>query len=421
MKHLLMVCLILLTGFRLPAQGGLDLETCYRLAEERLPVQKLYPLQEQKANLEMDKLALQRLPQVSWNAKVVGQSQGVEVPFTPPGADGPIRQPLINGQTTLEASYLLYDGGVNEAQGRLVRAEEAVDRQSVAVEANKLKPRINSLFFNILLLQAQDSILENNQGTLQARLEVLKAGEKQGTVLPGVVTQLEIEILKLQSRREETAGKRKAMAALLADMTGLSPEQTAVLKVPDMQPAPDAMQVNRPELKYFDLRRQQIAESNALIDAGKKPMLSLFAQAGVGYANPLNFFDQSLSPFAIGGVQFRWAFDWGKSKKDKELTAVKMQTVENQREQFLYELNLLDNRYAADKATIEKQIERDREIASLQTELLNISASQLNHGVITASEYLQQFNAGVDTQLNVRLHELALLQLQADYFTQKGF
>ena len=150
-------------------------------------------------------------------------------------------------------------------------------------------------------------------------------------------------------------------------------------------------------------------------------MLSLFAQAGVGYANPLNFFDQSLSPFAIGGVQFRWAFDWGKSKKDKELTAVKMQTVENQREQFLYELNLLDNRYAADKATIEKQIERDREIASLQTELLNISASQLNHGVITASEYLQQFNAGVDTQLNVRLHELALLQLQADYFTQKGF
>lgn len=98
-----------------------------------------------------------------------------------------------------------------------------------------------------------------------------------------------------------------------------------------------------------------------------------------------------------------------------------MQTVENQREQFLYELNLLDNRYAADKATIEKQIERDREIASLQTELLNISASQLNHGVITASEYLQQFNAGVDTQLNVRLHELALLQLQADYFTQKDF
>lgn len=420
MKYPLVIIAILVSGMAGRSQDNPDLETCYRLATARHPVQKLYALQERNTALETEKLALQKLPVLSWNAKLVGQSESVEVPFTPPGQDKPIKQPLVNGQTTVDATYLLYDGGMNAAQSRMIHAGAEVNRQAIEVETYKLKSRVNNLYFGILLLQAQDSVLANNRTTLEVRNEFLEAGEREGTVLPGTVTQLKIEMLKLDARREELAGKRKTLAAVLAGLTGLNPEQIQYLVTPDIPDPGSLPQVNRPELRYFDLLQNQLSESTAVLDARRKPTLALFAQAGVGYANPLNFFDQTLSPFAIGGLQFRWAFDWNQHQREREITTVKMKTVENQREQFLYELDLLDGRYLADKKTIEGQIARNREIAALQAELIAISASQLNHGVITVSEYLQQFNAGVETQLNLRVHQLSLLQLNADYFTQKG-
>ncbi len=420
MKYPLILFAILFAGTGAPSQKGLDLETCYQLAIALHPAQKQYALQEQHTALEAEKLALQQLPALSWNARLVGQSESVEVPFTPPGQDKPIKQPLVNGQTTFDATYLLYDGGMNAAQSRMVEAGAAVNRQSIVVETYKLKSRVNNLFFGILLLDAQDSVLANNRTTLAARSEFLQAGEKQGTVLPGTVTQMKIEILKLDARREELAGMKKALTAVLARLTGLKPEQISNLDPPDIPDSGSPPPVNRPELRYFDLLQSQLSESTAILDARRKPTVSLFAQAGIGYANPLNFFDQTLSPFAIGGLQFRWSFDWNQHQRDREIISVKIKTIENQREQFFYEQDLLDDRYLADKATIEGQIARAREIAALQAELLFISASQLNHGVITVSEYLQQFNTGVETQLNLRLHELTLLQLRADYFTQKG-
>lgn len=398
----------------------LSLEECQRLVRDYYPALQRLGLNDQVSRLRLEQWDAQRLPSVSWNGKATYQSEAVRVPFQVPGRE-PIEQPRFNGQTTLEVNYLVYDGGLSEANKQLEKAQLAATQQSVEVELSQLKERVNRLYFGILLVRAQDSILANTQSDLEARLRTLEAGERHGVVLPSEVSKLRVEILRLGSRREELTGQERSLLASLGAFIHQDLSVGTRLSIPKLPPVGFSEDARRPELALFDRQQQQILAAAPLIEARQRPKVNAFFQGGVGYANPLNFFDTDLSPFAVAGVQFRWNFwDWGQARRDREILTVQSQVIENQRETFLYNLALIDGQYAEEARKTATLIEQDRAIAALQEEIIAQTGAQLEHGVITATEYLTQINAGIQAQLNLRLHELQLAQLKTDYLTQKG-
>lgn len=420
MKSLILLPVLLLLAFPQLMAQPISLQKCYEwaTAAHPLPAQRL--TNEALAQRQLNLLDIQRMPTIDWQAQATYQSESVSVPFDLPNGER-IEQPRLNGQTTLEATYLLYDGGRNDAARETIRSQLAVNQQQLAVELYQLKQRINHVYFGLLLSRAQDSILLASRQDFLTRLSLLEAGEREGVVLPSEVAKVRLELLRLDSRRDNLHGQARSLQARLKALVGRQLPDSLELSIPDLPPISFSAEVERPELTLFDLQRQQVLSQQAQIDAQRKPQLSAFVRAGAGYANPLNFFDKDLSPFALAGVQFRWQIvDWGRHKEEQEILQLQTQLIDQRRATFLYNLQDLDGRYAAEAEKLQQLIRQERNAYQLQQEIQEQTAAQLEHGIVTASEYIIQANAGIQILLNLRLYELQLIELQVEYLTEKG-
>jgi outer membrane protein TolC len=68
----------------------------------------------------------------------------------------------------------------------------------------------------------------------------------------------------------------------------------------------------------------------------------------------------------------------------------------------------------------EKIILKDREILDLRSKVVKEYASRLDHGVITATEYLNELNAESEARLNINIHKIQLVQAKYQYLSAIG-
>jgi outer membrane protein TolC len=418
---LLGTLLLLITQLHeLKGQQEISLEQCYEWAEAYYPLAKQKGLNDQYTQVRLDILNTEKKPSISWNAQASIQTEALEINFPFPGVEG-IELPPYRAQTTLEAGYLLYDGGLNEAKRAVEISSLAAKNQAIEVELYQIKERIDQYFWGLVLLEVRDSILINAGQTLTAKMQSLEAAVEYGVVLPSQVKRLKVEALKLKAQRETVAGQRNSLLALLSEATGKEISYPVALIQPELSSEVLTTTLERPEQALFDFQKQQIFSNNAMLDAKKKPKVSAFVQAGVGYPNPLNFVEDEISPFAIGGVKFSWNIvDWGLTDKQKQALQLQAQMVDNKRETFEFNLNALNGKYREDVAALQKQLEMDNAIVELQREILDDYASQLDNGVITATDYTIQLNEGIQAQLQLKMHELQIQQLKSEYLTKMG-
>jgi deoxycytidylate deaminase len=74
----------------------------------------------------------------------------------------------------------------------------------------------------------------------------------------------------------------------------------------------------------------------------------------------------------------------------------------------------------AEIVKIEALIPKDREIAELRSGIVKTYASQLDHGVITATEYITELHAELEALLNLKVHEVQLARAKYDYLAAAG-
>lgn len=420
MRYYLLFFNLLLASL-LWAQPTVKLADCYQWAQQQHPIQQRKALLDQQYQLALDQIDKSKLPTLHWNTEASLQSESVSVPFSIPGTEK-IELPLVNARSTLDLNYVVYDGGMKEVQRKLETAELATQQQSVEVQLNQLKSRVNELVMGIRLLRAKDAILTNTRENLDARLASLEAGEKHGVVLPSEVEKVRVQGLKLDAQREEIAGQISSLIATLNQLTGQNFDSDTQWEIPDLPTPSFTEEVRRPELDLFALQRQQILANTEMTEVQNRPQISAYARGGIGYPNPLNFFDTDVSPFGVLGVRMSWKIlDWNQSDVQRQSLSVQAQIVENQKQEFLYNLNLIDGKYREDQNRIQRLIENDQKIVALEAEILKQVSSQLDHGVIMVADYLTQVSAELDARLNLSLHELQLQQLTLDYLTQKGW
>ena len=406
-------------GATISGQTTLTLQECYRLAEANTAISQNPQLLENLANLRLENIDASRLPSVQWNARATLQNEVFGLPFEFPGVD--VNIPLYSVQTNVEANYLIYDGGLAEARKVVEKAKLATDRQSVAVELNKLKDQVNQFYFGALLLQEQSRLLEITRSDLAAKAEQLAVAVRHGVALESDLKKVQVEQLHIRSKIEEVRSDRRAMLAVLGSLTAQDFDENAQLELPAQRTTNNEQPTTRPELALFDLQKQQFLASEGLITAANKPKVGAFVTAGVGYPDPLNFFDDEISPYAVGGVQFSWKFwDWKQSDRERQQLAVQTQMIDNQKKTFEQTIENLDGKFQEEISKIKNQIAADEEIAKLQAEILTQLSSQLEHGVITTTDYLLQSNAELQARLTMETHRVQLAQVEAAWRTWRG-
>lgn len=414
------IALLLAAVCQMGLSQQISLQDCYRFAESNTAISQNPQLLENLTNLRLQNIEASRLPGVQWNARATMQNEVFGLPFDFPGVD--INIPLYNVQTNLETNYLIYDGGLAEARKVVEKAKLATERQSVAVELNKLKEQVDKFYFGALLMQEQSKLLEVTRSDLAAKAEQLVAAVRHGVALESDLKKVQVEQLRIRSKIEEVRSDRRAMLAVLGSLTHQNLDENVRLELPANAqfPIPNS-QLTRPELALFDLQKQQILASEGLINAANKPKVGAFVTAGVGYPDPLNFFDDEISPYVVGGVQFTWKFwDWKQADRERQQLAVQSQLIDNQKKSFVQTIENLDGKFQEEIKKIKNQIAADEEIAKLQSEILSQLSSQLEHGVITTTDYLLQSNAELQARLTAETHRVQLAQVEAAWRTWRG-
>ena len=401
--------------------SNLTLEECYKAAKENYPLSAQFEFLEKRSELTLDNLRTTKLPQFYLNGIASWQTEAIQFPIEIPGTE-PIELPLSRFQASADVLYNIYNGNKTDQLSRQERIGLAAGKQEIETQLKKLEKQVNRYYFSILLLRHQTGVLSTTVEDINSKIEIMESGYRQGIILESEVAKLKVEHLKLISQKESLHSTEKSLLAMLVTLTKLNIDTNADFEIPRINNELFTAEMVRPELKLFSLKGEQILTGQKLIEANRKPVIDAFVQAGAGYPNPLNFFEDRFSPFAIVGAKIKWnIFDWSRSEREKEVLILNEQILRTEESTFREMVALENAGLLSDISNLVDQIRRDEEIIAMYDIILPQVSSQLKNGVITSAEYLEQVNAFTAAKMNYELHVLQKTEKQIDWMYTNGF
>ncbi|HKL90233.1 MAG TPA: TolC family protein [Allomuricauda sp.] len=415
MKKLIVIFTILIT-LQSVAQQNISLEECYQSVTENYPLAKQFRLLDAQNKLDKEVVSTSKLPQLSLDMQAIYLSDVIEIPIP-----NTTIEPLNNDQyrATVSVNQLIYNGGATDASLHLKSAQLKTKQKQIEVSLYQLKQQINQLYFSILLAQESELLLNAKKEQLKAKLKELKAGIKYGTTLPSSDKVLEAELLKINQQHQEMESNRTTLIHTLSSLIDLPLDGSTTFQNPLVE---IQLQTGlaRPELELFQLKKEEVDNSQSLLAKENAPKLFGFATGG--YGNPgLNMLDNSFQPFYTVGLKLNWnVFDWNSNKKQRESLAINKEIIENESEIFTLNTNIALNRQQNEINKIKGFIASDIAITNLRKEVLKTADSQLRNGVITSSAYITELTNLYEDENTLVKHKLQLQLAKANYNLIKG-
>lgn len=395
-------------GFAQEKGNVLDLENCYRMAEENYPLSKKRELIAKSSQFTVDNIAKGYYPRFDILGQATYQSDVTKLPVSLPGTNMPI---LNKDQYKAygEINQVVYDGGIIKQQKETALAQTKVQQQQLEVELYAVKQRVTDLYFGILIFDEQlrqNELLKNDITigikTMQARLD-------NGTAYRSNVDLLKAEYLKADQQAVSIRSYRKAYLDMLGLFINQELKDTR-LEIPG--PVLAAQEIRRPELALFDYRNESLELGKETISATNRPRLNLFAQGGI--ANPgLNFLETGWKGYYIGGVRLNWSLTGlYTSRKQRQIIDISKQELQADRETFLFTTKQSVRQQDAEISKLTEYLESDDQIIGLRTSVKKASLAQLENGVIDPSDYLREVNEENLALQNKIVHKTELLLAQ---------
>ena len=407
-------------GFALAQQPQeLTLDSCRALALKHHPLAQQAGLYTQMQQVKEDAAGRGYLPQLALNGQASWQTDVTSLPINIPNLDIPVL-PRDQYRIALDINQLIWDGGGINAQQQLDVSLLQINLTEVETAKLLLIERIDHVYFSILLLDEQEKLIQVAMDEVQSRLGKVRAGIANGAVLPSNADVLDAELIGMEQTLTDIRHSRAAAIYALGSFTGLKLETTLTLKLPEYTDLPEFETWQRPEFKIFGLQQKRLDDQQNLL--GIKLMPRFYAFGNLGYGRPgLNMLSDSFEPFAMFGVRMNWNFwDWNITKKNKEVLNIQKQITDTQQQNWELNQNVLLNNARQEVLKIENQLAADFRILALRRSVAKAAASQLDSGVITASDYLTEQNALNKAQLNQSIHIIMLQRARLNYLTVMG-
>ena len=150
-----------------PDSSTLALEEAYDMAIRNYPVTRQKELISKTAGLNMKSLSSGFWPQVTLSGQATYQSAVTEVPIKIPQFQF---ESLSKDQyrAMLDINQNVFDGGNVKTQKAILEQQRLVDEQKIDVEYQKLKERINDIWFSILFIDEQLKLVGLSQKDIEA-------------------------------------------------------------------------------------------------------------------------------------------------------------------------------------------------------------------------------------------------------------
>lgn len=407
---LVVICAASLTAAGQDFSAKLSLEELQIKAERNYPAARQYGLIEQSRDFTLANASKGYLPQLGLNARATYQSEVTQLPAAMPGVN-PLNKDQY--QAVVEVNQIIWDGGAIEAQKRVTKASSEAELKRTETELYTVRERVNQLFFGILLIEEQirqtDILileLENNFNRVSAYID-------NGVATKSELDAVRVEILKAGQKRDELIMTGSTYREMLAALTGDEAVKSGNLIKPSADVSAFINGNRRPELALFDAQANLAESQKRSLKAATMPRFNLFVQGG--YGNPgLNMLKNEFSTYYIGGVRLSWNFgSFYTNGNSMRLLDVKRESINTQRETFLFNSLLAERQQVNEISKFRKQMISDDEIIRLREEIKRAAEIRLQEGTISVSDLLREINAENLARQERATHEI--MHLMAIY------
>lgn len=390
----------------------ITIEDCYTKAQANYPLIKQYDLVEKTKEYNLSNANKGYLPQVTFSAKASYQSDVTKFPIdlSQLGIQDISVPTLSKDQysATLDVNQVIWDGGTIKSQKEGVETAAEVDKKNVEVNIYALNERINQLYFGILLAEAQTQQNRLLQDELQRNYNQIESYALNGIANQSDLDAVKVDLLKAKQNEVQFTNTKKAYIEVLSKLIGEElGEDTEFVK--PMPVRPSTLTINRPELGLYDAQIQNLATKDREITSRLMPKLGLFATGGYGKPG-LNMLKDGFEAYYVAGVRLSWNIgNLYTQKNSRRAIQNNIQSIETQRETFLFNTNLDVTQKSSYIDNYFEQLEYDDEIIALRGSVKRASEVKMANGTISASDLTRDINAEQMAIQDRILHETELL------------
>lgn len=417
--RLLLVLLLAPIGVFAVSQNSLKLtlEDCYKKARENYPLLQQMELIKKTSDFSLSNASKGYLPQINIYGQASYQSAVTELPISLPNTTIPKvskDQYKLYGEVVEPLTDLLQV----HRQQELIKANQAVEEQRTETEIFKLKDRINQLYFGILILNAQLAQVHLLHEDIQHALDKVNIAIANKTALATNADMLSAELLKVQQQRINLIATRAGFEQMLSVFIGEKISESTMFETPQAQL--EQREMNRPELRLYDLQRKVFDAQNELITQKLLPHFFLFFQGGYGWP-ALNFLSNDFDPYYLTGLRLNWNLSaFYTSKNERKVLKLGQRSLDVQQEVFLFNSNIALSQQDQEIDKYKQLLASDDKIVVLRRMVKATAEKQLEYGAISAIDYLSYLNALDQAQQNQALHRMQLLLAQYNYQNTSG-
>ena len=391
------------------AQETITLEQCYQWSRENYPLIKKQELIKKAEQYTTENALKGWLPQVNITAQATYQNDVTQFPVKLPNMNV---EPLSKDQYKVfaDVSQTIYDGGNIRNQKNLAKIQSKVQTIQTEVELDKLKERINQLYFGILQTNKQWTQLQFTKLDIKEGIKKAEAQLKNGVIFRSNLDVLKAELVKIEQKEIELQAIKQNFVQMLSYFIKKNIDENTQLETPEKILL--TKNNNRSELKLFDAQKQLLETQRKIINTKNTPKLGAFFQGGYGKPG-FNMLKNEFDTFYIAGVRLNIPITGFYTKKnDLQLLDNQSQDIEIQRENFLFNQNFTEIQQKNDLDKIQNLIDKDDELITLRKSIKKASLAQLENGVITTNDYLREVNAEEQAVLTKISHEIQYLLTQ---------
>ena len=395
-------------GF-LNAQETLTLEQCYQWSRENYPLIKKQELIKKSEQYTTENALKGWLPQIQIIGQATYQNDVTQFPVKLPNVSV---DPLSKDQYKVYAdiSQTIYDGGNIKNQKKLALAQSEIQNQQLTVDLDKLKERINQIYFGILLTDKQLLQLKLTKSDINEGIKKAEAQLKNGVIFRSNLDVLKAELVKIEQKEIELQAIKQNFVQMLSYFIKKNIDENTQLETPEKILL--TKNNNRSELKLFDAQKQLLETQRKIINTKNTPKLGAFFQGGYGKPG-FNMLKNEFDIFYIGGIRLNIPISgFYTQKNDLALLENQSQDIEIQRENFLFNQNFIEIQQRNDLEKIQNLIDKDYELIELRKNIKTASLAQLENGVINTNDYLREVTAEEQAILTKITHEIQYLLTQ---------
>ena len=391
------------------AQEIITLEQCYQWSRENYPLIKKQELIKKAEQYTTENALKGWLPQVNITAQATYQNDVTQFPLKLPNMNV---EPLSKDQYKVfaDVSQTIYDGGNIRNQKNLAKIQSEVQTIQTEVELDKLKERINQLYFGILQTNKQWTQLQFTKLDIKEGIKKAEAQLKNGVIFRSNLDVLKAELVKIEQKEIELQAIKQNFVQMLSYFIKKNIDENTQLETPEKILL--TKNNNRSELKLFDAQKQLLETQRKIINTKNTPKLGAFFQGGYGKPG-FNMLKNEFDLFYIGGIRLNIPISgFYTQKNDLALLENQSQEIEIQRENFLFNQNFIEIQQRNDLEKIQNLIDKDNELIELRKNIKTASLAQLENGVINTNDYLREVTAEEQAILTKITHEIQYLLTQ---------